>query len=134
MPKIGETWVTEWRGFINGKDGGLWRLTGVRLQHVEDGPPKVTEYYVCVAVVFGISGGLRNLPPARLKTTWEYERSCEMIGRSGAVWRIDAIEVRNLSNNVQMLTVFERWKIVGLPDVHVQPTVLPRTRSRSPPG
>ena len=57
-----------------------------------------------------------------------------MIGRSGAVWRIDAIEVRNLSNNVQMLTVFERWKIVGLPDVHVQPTVLPRTRSRSPPG
>ena len=134
MPKIGETWVTEWRGFINGKDGGLWRLTGVRLQHVEDGPPKVTEYYVCVAVVVGISGGLRNLPPARLNATWEHEWSGEMTGRLGAVWRIDAIEVRNLSNNVQMLTVFERWKIVGLPDVHVQPTVLPRTRSRSPPG
>ena len=96
------------------------------------GPPKVTEYYVCVAVVVGISGGL---PPARLKTTWEYERSCEMIGRSGAVWRIDAIEVRNLSNNVQILTVFERWVIVGLPDVlGVRPTVSPRTRSRSPPG
>ena len=46
MPKIGETWVTEWRGFIIGEDGGLWRLTGVRLQHVEDGPPKVTEYCV----------------------------------------------------------------------------------------
>ena len=117
MPRVGQTEVNEWPGLVRGSDGGLWRLTGVLCLIPQDSPPTIIEQYECIAAVAtGVNGSwsqefARKAPPACIGATWENQWIGETETAKGEVWRVDSIEVRNMSLPTNKLIVHERWTV-----------------------